>query len=61
MKIIVMGYHDIGHACLKEPRDAGADVGGLVTPGDTPNETTGSAPCATSPSSAASPSSNRPT
>ena len=26
MKIIVMGYHDIGHACLKELLDAGADA-----------------------------------
>ena len=38
MKIIMMGYHDIGHACLKELLDAGADVRAVVTHADNPNE-----------------------
>lgn len=38
MKIIVMGYHDIGYVCLKELLDAGADVRAVVTHADNPRE-----------------------
>ena len=39
MKLIVLGYHDIGYVCLKELLDAGADVRLVVTHADSPNET----------------------
>ncbi|MCX6353630.1 MAG: formyltransferase [Candidatus Aureabacteria bacterium] len=38
MKIIVMGYHDIGHACLKKLLDMGADIAAVVTHADNPKE-----------------------
>lgn len=38
MKIVVMGYHDIGYVCLKELLDAGADVRTVVTHADNPRE-----------------------
>lgn len=38
MKIIVMGYHDIGHACLQKLLDLGADIAAVVTHADSPGE-----------------------
>lgn len=38
MKIIVMGYHNIGYACLQKLIEMGADVAALVTHADSPRE-----------------------
>jgi len=38
-RVIVFGYHDIGVACLEELLDQGANVVGVVTHRDDPNET----------------------
>ena len=38
MKIIVMGYHTIGHACLQKLIDMGADIAAVVTHADNPPE-----------------------
>jgi UDP-4-amino-4-deoxy-L-arabinose formyltransferase/UDP-glucuronic acid dehydrogenase (UDP-4-keto-hexauronic acid decarboxylating) len=39
MKVVVMGYHDIGYICLRELLAAGADVRAVVTHADNPGET----------------------
>ncbi len=39
MKLVVLGYHDIGYVCLKELLDAGADLRLVLTHADSPNET----------------------
>lgn len=38
MRIIVMGYHDIGYACLEKLIDLRADVAAVVTHADSPRE-----------------------
>jgi methionyl-tRNA formyltransferase len=38
MRIIVMGYHNIGYACLQKLIEMGADVAAVVTHADNPRE-----------------------
>ena len=38
MKIIVMGYHNIGYACLQKLIEMGADIAAVVTHADNPRE-----------------------
>ncbi|MCX6338450.1 MAG: formyltransferase [Candidatus Aureabacteria bacterium] len=38
MKIIVMGYHNIGYACLQKLIEIGADITAVVTHADNPRE-----------------------